>query len=109
MHQLRVAEGRLWAIRVAMDALARCRLCPQLAQFGADNCAIAIVDRFYLLQAHSVAFAATGRLDDTSRDAGVNYSGLRVAAKHLDRRIEGIAHNARHVVIERAVFGLDER
>jgi hypothetical protein len=53
-----------------------------------------------LLQAHWVAFAASGRLDDASGDACVNDSRLRGAAKQLDSSIEGFAHVARNLVIE---------
>jgi len=62
-----------------------------------------------LLQAHRIAFAATGRLNDAGCDGGVNNGRLCSSAEHIDRRIEGCAHVARYLVIERAVFGLDER
>jgi len=63
----------------------------------------------YLPQACRVAFAAASRLNDAGRDIGINCSGLCGVVDDLDRRIKGFAHIARHLVIERTVFGLDER
>jgi hypothetical protein len=62
-----------------------------------------------LLQARRIAFAATGRFNDAGCDTGINNGGLCGAAEHVDRGVEGFTHVTRQLVIERAVFGLDER
>lgn len=62
-----------------------------------------------IAKANRIAFAFACRSDDPRGDSFINDLRLSGAVKFLARRLEGFAHNARRVIVERAVAWFEER